>query len=490
MRQGEVEKLAIFGDRRGRRGAELKVKAAVETKVPGYFTDKVEEGEEGDEDWGTKTLILKPDELSYALGKKGMTRKKLAKSSGCIVEYVGYTVYMSGSQAERSRAKEYLDWLFQQLRGPVYVEGWEERDDCTVIDVPRDCVGYVTGARRATLGKIEEEWGTLMFFMSTNMRARDRGDSSRNDPDSSEKLAIFGDRRGRRGAELKCMSAVETKRPGYFTRDIRKSVSDHEGFASDTYPMDESELSYALGKDGTTRRKLARASGAIMEYVGQIAFICGNIDERTRARTYLKWLLKQRNGSVFVEDVRDRDDVTIVPVPSAAIGYVTGNRGSSLRQVEEESGTFCFVEGGRGESEQLLIFGHDKYDREVAERMINNLINEKLRDGERGRDGYDRYDDYYDRRDRDRRDDYDRRDRDRDRDRYDDYDRRGGRGDRDDYDRRDRRRDDDDYDRRGDRDRYDDRDRDRDRRRDKHDDRDRDRRRDDDDYDRRDRRRD
>eukprot|EP00966_Prymnesium_polylepis_P033688 782911-Prymnesium_polylepis.1 len=85
-------------------------------------------------------------------------------------------------------------------------------------------------------------------------------------------------------------------------------------------------------QDGTTRRKLARASGAIMEYVGQIAFICGSFEERTRARTYLKWLLKQRNGSVFVEDLRERTDVTIVPVPSEAIGYVTGNRGSSLRQ--------------------------------------------------------------------------------------------------------------------------------------------------------------
>lgn len=203
--------------------------------------------------------------------------------------------------------------------------------------------------------------------------------------------------------------------------------------------MDESELSYALGKDGTTRRKLARASGAIMEYVGQIAFICGTYDERSRARTYLKWLLKQRNGSVYVDDVKERTDVTIVPVPTYCVGYVTGNRGSSLRQVgsgrggeaggssqrrdhltrsclpaivadvpqvEEESGTFCFVEGGRGESEQLLIFGHDKYDRDVAERMIKNLIAEKERDGGRGRDGYsDRYDDY-DRRDRDRYDDY------------------------------------------------------------------------------------
>jgi len=303
--------------------------------------------------------------------------------------YVGYTVFMSGTREERARAEEYLGWLFEQLKGPVYVTGWEDRDDCTCVDVPRDCVGYVTGARRATLGKIEEEWGTLMFFMSTNMRARDRDrdDRGRQEFDGSEKLAIFGPRRGRRGAELKVMSAVETKRPGYFTRDIQMHTSEQEGFASDTYPMDESELSYALGKDGTTRRKLARASGCIMEYVGQVAFICGTIEQRTRARTYLKWLLKQRHGSVYVDDLRDRDDVTIVQVPRDAIGFVTGNRGSSLRHVEEESGTFCFVEGGRGESEQLLIFGHIRADRELAERLVNQLVDEKMRDDER------RYDD-------------------------------------------------------------------------------------------------
>ena len=297
-----------------------------------------------------------------------------------------------------------------------------------------------------------------MFFMSTNMRRDDRAkDDTRRDFDGSEKLAIFGDRRGRRGAELKCMSAVETKRPSYFTKDIKKHTSEKEGFASDTFPMDESELSYALGKDGTTRRKLSRASGCIMEYVGQIAFICGTIEERTRARTYLKWLLKQRSGSVYVDDKREREDVTMVPVPPEAIGYVTGNRGSSLRQVEEESGTFCFVEGGRGDSEQLLIFGYQKADREVAERLVNNLVNEKMRgDDDRRRDFDDdrrRDDRDYDRRRDDRDRDYDRRDRDRDYDRRDrsrgrdDYDRRDRRRD-DDYDRRDRRRDDDDYDRR------------------------------------------
>eukprot|EP00971_Amphidinium_carterae_P030284 595775-Amphidinium_carterae.1 len=57
-------------------------------------------------------------------------------------------------------------WLFAQLEGPVYVEGWEDRDDVTVVEVPSDCIGYVTGSRRAALGAMEEEWGTLMFFMA------------------------------------------------------------------------------------------------------------------------------------------------------------------------------------------------------------------------------------------------------------------------------------------------------------------------------------
>ena len=84
--------------------------------------------------------------------------------------------------------------------------------------------------------------------------------------------------------------------------------------------------------------------------------------------------------------------MTIVPCPRDCIGYVTGNRGSSLRQVEEDSGTFCFVEGGHGDAEQLLIFCHSRADREVAERLINNLINEKVRGGDSYGDRGDRGD--------------------------------------------------------------------------------------------------
>ncbi|CAK0814997.1 unnamed protein product, partial [Prorocentrum cordatum] len=41
--------------------------------------------------WGTDTLLFGNDELSYALGKQGATRKKLERSTGCVVQYVGNT---------------------------------------------------------------------------------------------------------------------------------------------------------------------------------------------------------------------------------------------------------------------------------------------------------------------------------------------------------------------------------------------------------------
>jgi len=198
----DYEKLAIFGGVRARRGAELKVLSAVETKVPGYY-EKIryevvdrDKGRDATGTWGTETMTFQDDELSYALGKKGGTRKKLERSSQAIVQYVGHVALFSGTKPERKRAKEYMKWLFEQLEGPVYVDGWEDRDDCTVLNIPSDCIGYITGNRRATLGAMEDEWGVLMFFMNKNGdKARGRG--------GSEMLIIFGERRARRGAELK-----------------------------------------------------------------------------------------------------------------------------------------------------------------------------------------------------------------------------------------------------------------------------------------------
>jgi hypothetical protein len=58
----------------------------------------------------------------------------------------------------------------------------------------------------------------------------------------------------------------------------------------------------------STRKKLAAAAGCIMEYIGQVAVIAGGARERKQGRDYLEWLLKQRQGQLYV-DVKGRDDV-------------------------------------------------------------------------------------------------------------------------------------------------------------------------------------
>ena len=333
--------------------------------------------------------------------------------------------------------------MLAQRVGPVTIDFDTPRDDLSVVDVPEDCVGYVMGRQGTALRGMEEEWGTLMFFAKVAGSGEGRG---------TERLAIFGTRRARRGAELKVMSAVEHKHPGYFIssdgklrKELRQPGDDEDdGWSYDCMPLTSDEFSYALGSMGSTRKKLARAAECIIEYVGMVAICAGYKDERRRAKDYLSWLLEQRRGVVHIT-ARGRDDLTIVEVPREAVGFLTGHKGESLRAIEMQSGTFCFADGEKGRDntagafENLLIFGANPEGRKHAKRIVQEKISEsQYRDRMRDRapGGYgggaprpyggDRYGGggggggYHDRRaDRrdDRRDEYRRRSRSRSRDR-------------------------------------------------------------------------
>jgi len=583
-----IERLAIFGPSRQRRGAELKVMAAIENKQPGYYTKNAVERTSPNEDFDTDTTWIPNDDYSYALGKNGNTRKKLARASSCIVEYIGRMAYFSGSKKERLRAKEYLQWLMHQRVGEYTHVEYKGRDDVTMIMVQRNCIGYVTGARGASLRAIEEEtstfcfiegasddyddgqkpllifgyaedrrfaeslvwerisikldempdpskdygrkgkgrgkgdsskgkksggkdsypyrenyvpeaerpvgkdvssdfqaisdedaafimgqggktkrkiaavsgafldlkanrleitgkdderkrasryvkiimkqrlgpvkledieshtdlsiidvpseavsfvtgkggaflrmvedeFGTLLFFIDYN-KSRTRDPSADAGPAKKiERLAIFGSERVRRGAELKVMAAIEMKQANYFTnRDANSPLVDPlEGFRTDRLPIAEDDYSYALGKGGSTRKKIAKASGCIIEYIGRHAYLSGSKPERQRAREYLLWLSRQRVGPVEV-DYEKRDDVTVLPVPKDCVGFVTGHKGTSLRAVEDQTGTFCFIEGGRDDPHRdpkpLLIFGSPDA-RKTAEGLLRQRIEQKLEAG-------------------------------------------------------------------------------------------------------------
>ena len=72
-----------------------------------------------------------------------------------------------------------------------------------------------------------------------------------------------------------------------------------------------------------------------------------------------------------VGDVSDREDCTEIHVPRNCLGWITGNRGSELRRIEEESETYLFVALDKHGDERLLIFGCKAGSRnEVMGRML------------------------------------------------------------------------------------------------------------------------
>merc|ERR1719346_167630 len=188
------------------------------------------------------------------------------------------------------------------------------------------------------------------------------------------------------------MNGIEKKAPGTFTRSIREKVSDVKGFDTDHMILKDEELSYCIGKEAATQKKLEKAAGCILQFVGNVAFIAGTYKERRRCKEFIGWLLQQMRGSVTIPDVTRRDDATEMYIPANCKGWVTGNRGSELRRMEQETGVYMFMAlDGRGE-ERLLIFSQDPgtktnpQGRMAAERLVNEMIQEKLRDDGGGRD--------------------------------------------------------------------------------------------------------
>ena len=143
-------------------------------------------------------------------------------------------------------------------------------------------------------------------------------------------------------------------------------------------------LQQAVSKNGKTKEKIARVSGADLDlYEHSLTLeIRGTDDERKRAkkcaltgqpkklaankahrlflfclRRHVECVMAQRVGPVTIEDNNNEDDdLTVIQVPSEAVGFVTGSQGNFLR-VEEEWGTLMFFADfrGRGERQEVQL---------------------------------------------------------------------------------------------------------------------------------------
>eukprot|EP00392_Amoebophrya_sp_AT5.2_P016138 g16381.t1 len=264
-----------------------------------------------------RKLELTNDDAAFVLGKHGKTKVKIGKASGVTDLSLDHLILEAkGAPEAVDRAIKYAGFLMAQRKGPVSVRGdKDDTGDLTLMDVPTEAVGFVTGKNGNFLRSIEEEWDVLMFF------AEYEGKGGRGDRDRKvESLAIFGaDRRNRRGAELKVLSAIESKTPGWYKqheKEIFERDRDGEDWKSGTMEFeDDHQLSFALGKQGATRRKLEKSSGCLLQYVGMTAIFTGTKNQRKTLRQYMKWLFAQLDGPVEVDNPDDRDDCTMLKIP-------------------------------------------------------------------------------------------------------------------------------------------------------------------------------
>jgi predicted RNA-binding protein Jag len=416
-----IEKLCIFGNMRGRRGAELKMMSSVEMHWPGYFTNSLDpclQSYDAELDFGTEIRQLGKAELGYAMGKKGTTRKKIAASSGAIVEYVHEVAFFAGTRSEIDRAKQYLQWLFDQMNAPLHIS-LKDRDDWAIVPIPSDCIGFVTGRGRESLSRLEEEKGVLMFFCNKVPKwksdeefggpkladdepkddVKEMFESGEDDTISinsrmwflrvekalgqgkSERLYIFGSLKNRVGAQLKLMSMVESKNERLYTEHFSESANSLDEFSIEVMPLQDAEVSFALGRQGQTRKKLSTASNCILEYIGLTAFLAGSFEERTRCRDFLRWLLYQQNSAQvkLPEEAMTKYEsiLRIVKLEKQAEVAFIRKAGQHLREIESKTGTFIVNSEDEGGSSRLLVFGASEdfpYGLDEAQKQVDELI--------------------------------------------------------------------------------------------------------------------
>merc|ERR1719453_1440776 len=133
----------------------------------------------GGGDHSVETLKLTDGDAAFLLGKGGKTKAKIARVSGADLELFERDLILEirGTDKQRRAAKKYAKCVMAQRVGPVSLDKYNRdgRDpDMTIVKVPQECVGFVTGKAGNFLRTMEEEWNVILFFVEFE-KDRNRG---------------------------------------------------------------------------------------------------------------------------------------------------------------------------------------------------------------------------------------------------------------------------------------------------------------------------
>eukprot|EP00927_Polykrikos_kofoidii_P009348 TRINITY_DN1389_c0_g1_i1.p1 TRINITY_DN1389_c0_g1~~TRINITY_DN1389_c0_g1_i1.p1 ORF type:complete len:1390 (+),score=381.42 TRINITY_DN1389_c0_g1_i1:39-4172(+) len=168
-----VQLVISGGTERGRMEFELQVLNITETKVPGYFSKKPRKSDEGEGlGWTILPLSNDGEYKGKVIGKQGAMRKKISKASGTAIELLDNSVYIVGTGEERACAARVVEVLQAPSGSDLPTIPQEMKPLSLVARVPQEAQGAVVGKSRANLNTIEEESGTLSFFVVSTSSAK------------------------------------------------------------------------------------------------------------------------------------------------------------------------------------------------------------------------------------------------------------------------------------------------------------------------------
>jgi len=100
---------------------------------------------------------------------------------------------------------------------------------------------------------------------------------------------------------------------------------------SEVMEISNEDAAFVLGRGGSTKRKIERVSGARLDLQERELKleIRGDEVELERASLYVKLVLAQRTGSVYIDFNETRPDLSVVTVPNDCFGFITGKKVSS-----------------------------------------------------------------------------------------------------------------------------------------------------------------
>eukprot|EP00405_Crypthecodinium_cohnii_P048304 CAMPEP_0206607748 /NCGR_PEP_ID=MMETSP0325_2-20121206/52443_1 /ASSEMBLY_ACC=CAM_ASM_000347 /TAXON_ID=2866 /ORGANISM="Crypthecodinium cohnii, Strain Seligo" /LENGTH=319 /DNA_ID=CAMNT_0054125037 /DNA_START=42 /DNA_END=1002 /DNA_ORIENTATION=+ len=117
-----------------------------------------------------ETLKLSEDEGRWISGKCRKALRKVAVVANCKVDTVhtesATSLELTGTTDARRKAVKYIQLLLaQRFRDAIHLSTEDASQDCTVLMIPQEVVGYITGKSGSHLRSLEEEHSVMICYV-------------------------------------------------------------------------------------------------------------------------------------------------------------------------------------------------------------------------------------------------------------------------------------------------------------------------------------